>query len=200
MAFVLEQAARSDRTPSRGICFDCDSERKACRQPLARQGIKQYRTLTARRDGLGLLQLDEPDCWGLALSRSRCAVQSIWRPTTKRRDSTRAQGASRSLRSLQSCPNTAHYDANYVSENSEFNLPKAKACWICTRYVDSNGDGWREKPDGSPLILEVATQPDQTSRQLDELMRKDIADLGIKVEFKPAKVARKFEEHSSRKK
>ena len=49
-------------------------------------------------------------------------------------------------------PNTAQYDASYVSENSEFSLPKAKALLDLYGYVDRDGDGWRERPDGSLLI------------------------------------------------
>ncbi len=54
-------------------------------------------------------------------------------------------------------------------------------------YVDRDGDGWREQPDGSPLVLEWSTTPDQRARQRDELRRKDLAALGIRIEFKSAK-------------
>ncbi len=84
-------------------------------------------------------------------------------------------------------PHTEQYDPRYVSENSEYNLPKAKALLELYGFVDRDGDGWREKPDGTSLLLEVATQPDQTSRQLDELMRKDFSEVGLRVDFKTAK-------------
>jgi ABC-type transport system substrate-binding protein len=84
-------------------------------------------------------------------------------------------------------PNTFGYDAAYRSENAEYSLAKAKALLDVYGYVDKDGDGWRDLPDGSPLVIEVATQPDQQSRQLDELHRKDMANLGVKVVFKPAK-------------
>jgi ABC-type transport system substrate-binding protein len=84
-------------------------------------------------------------------------------------------------------PNTFGYSAEYVSENSEFSLAKAKALLDVYGYVDRDGDGWRDQPDGSPLVLEIATQPDQTSRQLDELRRRDMANIGIRTVFKPAK-------------
>ena len=54
-------------------------------------------------------------------------------------------------------------------------------------YVDRDGDGWREQPDGSPLVLQWATTPDQRARQRDELRRKDMNALGIRVDFIPAK-------------
>ena len=33
-----------------------------------------------------------------------------------------------------------------------------------------DGDGWRDQPDGRPLVLRVATQPDAARRQFDELL------------------------------
>ena len=54
-------------------------------------------------------------------------------------------------------------------------------------YVDRNGDGWREQPDGAPLVLRYATQPDQASRQLAELWQKSMKSVGLKIVFKVAK-------------
>ena len=84
-------------------------------------------------------------------------------------------------------PGTTGYDANFHSENGEYSPPKAKALLDMYGYVDKNGDGWRETPDGQPLVIECATQPDGLSRQLDELMKKDLDAIGIKVVFKTAK-------------
>jgi ABC-type transport system substrate-binding protein len=84
-------------------------------------------------------------------------------------------------------PFTTGYDPKFKSENSEYNPARAKALLDVFGYVDKNGDGWREMPDGSPLVLQVATQPDQFSRQLNELWQKNINAIGVKVEFKPAK-------------
>ena len=84
-------------------------------------------------------------------------------------------------------PNTFGYDPGFKSENSEYSLAKARALLDMYGYVDKDGDGWRDLPDGAPLLIEFATQPDQQSRQLDELVRKDLANLGVKTAFKPAK-------------
>jgi ABC-type transport system substrate-binding protein len=70
---------------------------------------------------------------------------------------------------------------------SEFNPARAKALLDAFGYVDRNGDGWRERPDGTPLVLEMATQPDQLSRQLDELWRKAMTAIGIDMQFRSAK-------------
>ena len=70
---------------------------------------------------------------------------------------------------------------------SEFDLGRAKALLDMHGYVDKNGDGWRDQPDGKPLLLEYATSPDQTSRQLSELWQKNMKALGLRIEFKTAK-------------
>jgi ABC-type transport system substrate-binding protein len=84
-------------------------------------------------------------------------------------------------------PGTFGYRPDYKSEMSEFNLPKAKALLDMYGYVDRNGDGWRELPDGKPLVLEYATQPDSQSRQLIEQWQKNMDALGVRIEFKTAK-------------
>jgi ABC-type transport system substrate-binding protein len=84
-------------------------------------------------------------------------------------------------------PGTTGYDANFHSENGEYSPAKAKALLDLYGYVDKDGDGWRETPDGQPLVIECASQPDGLSRQLDELMKKDLDAVGIKVVFKTAK-------------
>ena len=84
-------------------------------------------------------------------------------------------------------PNTWGYDPAFKSEMSEHNLARAKALLDLYGYVDRDGDGWREQPDGQPLLLEYATSPDQTSRQLAELWKKNMDALGLRIEFKVAK-------------
>jgi ABC-type transport system substrate-binding protein len=84
-------------------------------------------------------------------------------------------------------PHTTGYDPNFKSEMSEYSPARAKALLELHGYVDRDKDGWREKPDGSPLALEVATQPEQTSRQLNELFKRDMDAIGLRVVFKTAK-------------
>jgi ABC-type transport system substrate-binding protein len=84
-------------------------------------------------------------------------------------------------------PHTTHYDPSFKSEMSEYNPAKAKALLELYGYVDRNSDGWREQPNGQPLVLQIATQPDQVSRALNELWERNMNGIGIKVEFKSAK-------------
>jgi ABC-type transport system substrate-binding protein len=79
------------------------------------------------------------------------------------------------------------YDPEFKSEMSEFDRARAKALLDLHGYADRNGDGWREQPDGRPLLLEYATQPDQQSRQLIEQWQKNMDAIGIRIVFKSAK-------------
>jgi ABC-type transport system substrate-binding protein len=78
------------------------------------------------------------------------------------------------------------YDADYRSENSEYDVPRAKALLDMYGYVDRDGDGWRELPDGKPLVIDYATTPDAISRQFDELWKKNMDAIGIRLRFRTA--------------
>ena len=78
------------------------------------------------------------------------------------------------------------YDARWRSEMSEYNPPKARARLDLYGWRDRDGDGWREAPDGQPLVLEVATQPSQEMRHFDDLMRRDMNAVGLRTRFHPA--------------
>ena len=62
-------------------------------------------------------------------------------------------------------PGTFGYDPQWRTGMSEYNPAKAKALLDTYGYVDRNGDGWREQPDGSPLGLEKAASPSEIERR-----------------------------------
>jgi ABC-type transport system substrate-binding protein len=84
-------------------------------------------------------------------------------------------------------PEVWGYDPALKTEMSDFSRARAKALLDMHGYKDRDGDGWREQPDGRPLLLEYATSPDQQSRQLTELWKKNMDAIGIRMEFKTAK-------------
>jgi ABC-type transport system substrate-binding protein len=81
-------------------------------------------------------------------------------------------------------PHTSGYEAAFKSEMSQYSPARAKALLDMHGYTDRDGDGWRERPDGSPLTLEVASQPEQNDRQLKELQKRDMDAIGIRIVFK----------------
>ena len=68
-----------------------------------------------------------------------------------------------------------------------FDPAAAKALLDRFGYVDRNGDGWRDLPDGKPLTLVVSSQPAGLERQLDELWKKCMDAVGIRVDFNKQK-------------
>jgi len=78
------------------------------------------------------------------------------------------------------------YDPNFRSEMGQFDRARAKALLDLYGYVDRDGDGWRDQPDGSPLVLEYATQPDDLNRQLITQWQKNMDAIGIRIVFKTA--------------
>jgi len=83
-------------------------------------------------------------------------------------------------------PGVWGYDPQFRSEMSTFDRARAKALLDLNGYVDRNGDGWREQPDGTPLQVEYATQPDDASRQLITQWKKNMDAIGIRIKFKTA--------------
>ena len=84
-------------------------------------------------------------------------------------------------------PSTVGYDAGFKTEMSEFNRARAAALLDMYGYVDRDGDGWRDLPDGKPLLLEYSTQPSAADRELNEIWKKNMDAVGIRIAFKTAK-------------
>jgi ABC-type transport system substrate-binding protein len=53
-------------------------------------------------------------------------------------------------------------------------------------YIDRDGDGWREQPNGQPLLLQMATQSSQIERQFDENWLKSLEAVGLRIKFNTA--------------
>jgi ABC-type transport system substrate-binding protein len=84
-------------------------------------------------------------------------------------------------------PGTYGHLPGWRTAMSEYNPAKAKALLDLYGFRDHNGDGWRDRPDGSPLVLEYATSPDGPSRQLAEQWQRNMKALGIQIRFRVAK-------------
>ncbi|HET7402805.1 MAG TPA: ABC transporter substrate-binding protein [Usitatibacter sp.] len=76
--------------------------------------------------------------------------------------------------------------AGYTPETSPtlvYDPARAKALLDMYGYVDRDGDGFREMPDGSPLVIDQASTPDQRTRQRNELWRRAMEAIGIRMTF-----------------
>jgi len=77
-------------------------------------------------------------------------------------------------------PHTTGYDPRFKSEMSDHDPARAKALLDMYGYVDRDGDGWRERPDGRLLVIDRASQPDQLTREFLSLWNKDLQAIGIR--------------------
>jgi ABC-type transport system substrate-binding protein len=80
-------------------------------------------------------------------------------------------------------PHTFGYEEDYRSDMSAHDPARAKALLDVYGYTDLNGDGWREMPDGKPLVLRIASLASQEDRAANELWKRSLNAVGLKVEF-----------------
>jgi ABC-type transport system substrate-binding protein len=80
-------------------------------------------------------------------------------------------------------PNTSGYDPDFKSEMGDYSPERAKALLDLYGYVDRDGDGWRDMPDGSPLVIHMLTQGDQQSRAMDAEWSRNMRAIGIRTVF-----------------
>lgn len=81
-------------------------------------------------------------------------------------------------------PNTSGYDPAFKSEMSDYDPARAKALLDMYGYVDRDGDGWREMPDGRPLVLTRNSEPTSVARGLDELWESSLRAVGIRLQIR----------------
>jgi ABC-type transport system substrate-binding protein len=151
---------------------------------LARRGIRGYRELT-QTVSYTFFNMDDPVVGGytpekVALRRAIGLAMNVERQIQL------VRGGQAVVAQSPVPAQTSAFDPAFRSENGEYSPARAKALLDLFGYVDRNGDGWREMPDGAPLVLEFASEPDQRSRRFDELMKHDMDAVGIRSVVKVA--------------
>jgi len=80
-------------------------------------------------------------------------------------------------------PGVVGYDPDFRSSAQEHDPVKAKALLDMFGYVDRDGDGMRDQPDGTPLVIRLKYDAGSAEkRQLAELYVKSLADVGVRME------------------
>ena len=83
-------------------------------------------------------------------------------------------------------PFTSGFDPAYKSEMSDHDPVRARALLDLYGYIDRDGDGWREQPDGSPLVLRRASTSTQADRRANELWKRSMDAVNLRIEFEIA--------------
>ena len=83
-------------------------------------------------------------------------------------------------------PGVAGYDANFKTSANEYSPAKANALLDMFGY-NRGTDGWRTLPNGTPLILKSNSTPTDRDKQIDEVWKRSMDDIGLRIEFNKAK-------------
>jgi ABC-type transport system substrate-binding protein len=81
-------------------------------------------------------------------------------------------------------PDISGYDPKLKTQAQLFDPASARALLDKFGYKDRNGDGYRETPDGKALVIERWSTPNSAARQGDELWKKNMDAIGLKIEFR----------------
>jgi ABC-type transport system substrate-binding protein len=82
----------------------------------------------------------------------------------------------------------AGYDPRQKTNAQLYDPAAARALLDKFGYKDRDGDGFREAPDGKPLVLERWSVPNSAQRQSDELWKKNMDAIGLRMAFKKDRV------------
>ncbi len=85
-------------------------------------------------------------------------------------------------------PDIAGYDPALKTDAQLYDPAAARALLDRFSYKDRDGDGYRELPDGKPLVLERWSTPDSRGRQGDELWKKNMDAIGLRTVIKKDRV------------
>jgi ABC-type transport system substrate-binding protein len=86
-------------------------------------------------------------------------------------------------------PDIAGYDPAARARPDPYDPAAARALLDRFGYKDRDGDGYREMPDGKPLVLEMWSPPTSLFRQADELWKKSMDAIGLRIVFKKDRTA-----------
>lgn len=148
---------------------------------LAKRGIVMQRQVNADVI-LTLFNMEHPLVGGLAPEKVALRRAIALAMDTEREARQIRRGLAVPAQSVM-LPHGSGYDPQFKSENGDHDPARARALLEVYGYRDRDGDGFREQPDGQPLVLEMSTQPDQIYRQFDEQFQRDMQAVGLRVRF-----------------
>jgi ABC-type transport system substrate-binding protein len=149
---------------------------------LARRGVRAHRLLSPDCT-FSYFNMEDPVVGGMGAAQValRRAISLAYDTSEEIREIRKGQAI---VAQSPLLPHTTGYETAFKSEMSDYDPARANALLDLFGFVDRDGDGWRERPDGQPLVLEMATEPEQIYRAYNELTQKGLKRIGIRVHFK----------------
>ena len=84
-------------------------------------------------------------------------------------------------------PGVAGYEAGFRTSANEHDPAKSRALLDMYGFIDRDGDGFRDMPDGTQLVLRFNSSPSDRDKQIDELLVRSMDDIGLKLTVRKAK-------------
>ena len=84
-------------------------------------------------------------------------------------------------------PGAFGYEQDFRTTANDYDPARARALLDMYGYLDRDNDGYRDNPDGTPLVIEMASTPTQRDRQYDENWKSSLEAVGLRITFKKAK-------------
>lgn len=85
-------------------------------------------------------------------------------------------------------PDVAGYDPEQKTNAQLYDPAAARALLDRFGYKDRDGDGYREMPDGKPLVLERWSSPRSIDRLEDEQWKKNMDAIGLRIVFRKDRI------------
>jgi ABC-type transport system substrate-binding protein len=79
-------------------------------------------------------------------------------------------------------PGMSGHDAAYDGR-LHYDVGAAKALLDKFGYVDRDGDGFREQPDGKPILMKIASGTSAQDREVEEIWKRSLTGIGLRAEF-----------------
>jgi ABC-type transport system substrate-binding protein len=151
---------------------------------LARRGVRMRRTL-APSTVHSFFNTDDAMVggYGAAQVALRRAIAIAY---DNAEENTYVHGGQHQLAQTMVPPGCWGHEASWQSELGRGDVGRARALLDLYGYLDRDNDGWRERPDGTPLQLRRAFLPDQRSRRQAELWQKRMAAIGLRMQIEIA--------------
>jgi len=148
---------------------------------LAKKGIQGYRVVEPASHMI-LFNMEDATVGGYTpekIALRRAVALGMNTP----REIDYAYGGQATIANQPLLPFTSGYDDKAHTELGDYDPARAKALLDLYGYVDRDGDGWRDMPDGAPLVLKMAGQTDDRTRRTNEVFKKSMDAIGIRTTF-----------------
>jgi ABC-type transport system substrate-binding protein len=147
---------------------------------LARAGVRLHRQVDPSL-AFTFFNLEDPVVGGY--SPDRIALRRAITMSNDRRAFVRILANGQAEAATQMIPPPVPGHSPALAQKDPFDPAGARALLDRFGYRDRDGDGFREMPDGRPLVLKKGSAPSAADRAANELWTKNLAAIGLRTEF-----------------